>query len=68
MIRLANCTGMSPLLHFICYEMNSLVRSKVVRDTTAADNILHKSIDDDAAEVLQVEDKPPPRTGLIPIV
>lgn len=37
---------------FVCYEMNFLVRSKVVRDITVANNIFYKFIDDDVVEVL----------------
>lgn len=48
----------------VCFllQMSSLARSKVVRDTMTDNNIFHKSMDEDIAEVLQAKDKPSSRT------
>lgn len=60
-IRLVNSTGVSPQLHFFCYEMSSLARNKAVRGTLATRIVCYQSTDDDVAEVLLARDRPASR-------
>uniref|UniRef100_A0ABI7XTY7 Uncharacterized protein n=1 Tax=Felis catus TaxID=9685 RepID=A0ABI7XTY7_FELCA len=46
MLRPMNSMCMSPLLHFICYELSSLIRSNAVWNTMTVDKTFCKSMDD----------------------
>lgn len=68
MTRLVNYMGISPLLHFFCYEISSLAKSKALREAIIVNIIFLKSVDEDVAEVLQAKDRSPFRIRAYPVV
>lgn len=63
-----NYMGISPLLHFFCYEISSLAKSKALREAIIVNIIFLKSVDEDVAEVLQAKDRSPSRIRAYPVV
>ena len=59
-MRVVNSMGISPRLHFFCYEVSSLARSKALREAITVNITFLKCTDDDVAEYFTQKTGRPP--------